>query len=254
MPLLILRAQTFAMNVSSASSYVVIPASARLHSSGCGCAMCMPQPVQSPPVPVAADGKDARGLEATESSGTISKASTESEQDVVRKLRVRDREVRQHEQAHLSAAGGLALSGASYTYQRGPDGVNYAIGGEVRIDTSPGRTPEETLEKAKVIERAALAPRNPSDADRSIAAQARSMAQEAQAAVQAQRSEALSGSDADEPASTSETPAPNPDEAAGEAVLSPAASDESDPQRRLVFAYGQNVEASANRSRLSAYA
>lgn len=31
---------------------------------------------------------------------------------------------------------GLILSGPSYVYQQGPDGLHYAIGGEVRIDTS----------------------------------------------------------------------------------------------------------------------
>jgi hypothetical protein len=79
-------------------------------------------------------------------------------------LKARDLEVRQHEQAHLAAAGGLATSGASYTYQRGPNGVNYAVGGEVNIDTSPGRTPEETLDKARRIQAAALAPAEPSSA------------------------------------------------------------------------------------------
>lgn len=98
----------------------------------------------------------------------------------VAKLRSRDRQVRAHEQAHLSASGGLAVSGATYSYQRGPDGQNYAIGGEVRIDTSSGRTPEETLRRARLIQAAALAPADPSGADRAIAAYAMQMAQKAQ--------------------------------------------------------------------------
>lgn len=105
---------------------------------------------------------------------------------VVAKLKARDTVVRQHEQAHLAAAGGLAMSGASYTYQRGPDGVSYAIGGEVQIDTSPGSTPEETIVRARAIAAAALAPAEPSGADRAIAAQAQQMLQQA-LALQAQQ-------------------------------------------------------------------
>ena len=44
-----------------------------------------------------------------------------------------DREERQHEQAHLSAAGGHARGGPSYQYETGPDGKRYAVGGEVSI-------------------------------------------------------------------------------------------------------------------------
>ena len=94
-------------------------------------------------------------------------------------LKARDTEVRQHEQAHLAAAGGLAISGATYTYQRGPNGVNYAIGGEVQIDTSPGATPEETIARAASIQAAASAPAEPSGADRAVAAAAQQMAAQA---------------------------------------------------------------------------
>lgn len=98
----------------------------------------------------------------------------------LRRLQAEDKSVRQHEQAHLSAAGGLAVSGARYSYEKGPDGISYAIGGEVSIDTSPGRTPEETLRKAQTIQAAALAPADPSAQDRSVAAEAAQMAQQAQ--------------------------------------------------------------------------
>ncbi|NHZ40698.1 putative metalloprotease CJM1_0395 family protein [Massilia aquatica] len=104
----------------------------------------------------------------------------------VDKLKSRDAEVRQHEQAHLAAAGGLALSGASYTYQRGPNGVNYAIGGEVQIDTSPGATPQETIARSRAIAAAALAPADPSGADRAVAAQAAQMEQQARAGLAAE--------------------------------------------------------------------
>ena len=87
-------------------------------------------------------------------------------------LKGRDREVRAHEQAHLSVAGQYAAGGASYTFQRGPDGNSYAIGGEVPIDISSETTPEATILKMRTVRRAALAPADPSGADRQIAAQA----------------------------------------------------------------------------------
>jgi hypothetical protein len=105
---------------------------------------------------------------------------SDAELAVIEKLAKQDRMVRQHEQAHLSAAGGLATSGAIYSMETGPDGKQYAVGGEVKIDVGPGRTPEETLSKARIIQAAALAPADPSSADRAIAAKAASMTQAAQ--------------------------------------------------------------------------
>ena len=96
-------------------------------------------------------------------------------------LKARDREVRAHEMAHLAAAGGLATSGASFTYQRGPDGVSYATAGEVKIDVSRGDTPEDTLRRAQIIRAAALAPAEPSGQDRLVAAKATQMEAEARA-------------------------------------------------------------------------
>lgn len=113
-------------------------------------------------------------------SGTSAQTLSAEDEAVLRKLQARDREVRQHEQAHLAASGGLATSGARFSYQRGPDGVDYAVGGEVSIDTAPGRTPEETLQRARQIRAAALAPAQPSGQDLAVAAQAARMALDAQ--------------------------------------------------------------------------
>jgi hypothetical protein len=104
---------------------------------------------------------------------------SEADQRTVQQLQQRDREVRAHEMAHVAAGAGLVTRGASYTYQTGPDGQRYAIGGEVQIDTSPGRTPEDSLAKAERIRAAALAPAEPSGQDRQVAAQAARMAGEA---------------------------------------------------------------------------
>ncbi|QZA78571.1 hypothetical protein K4H28_03905 [Deefgea tanakiae] len=101
----------------------------------------------------------------------------------VRQLAARDAEVRQHEQAHLAASGGLAKGGASYSMQKGPDGKQYAVGGEVSIDVSPGKSPEETIRKARIIQAAALAPADPSGQDRSVAAAAQAMELQAQSEI-----------------------------------------------------------------------
>ncbi|MCX4026374.1 catalase [Endozoicomonas sp. SM1973] len=91
---------------------------------------------------------------------------------VIRELARRDREVRAHEQAH-QAVGGRFAGAASFTLQRGPDGVAYAVGGEVPIDAGPvANNPEATIQKAQTIRRAALAPAQPSAQDRAVAAQA----------------------------------------------------------------------------------
>ncbi|MBI2380745.1 MAG: catalase [Gammaproteobacteria bacterium] len=107
----------------------------------------------------------------------------------VQVLKARDREVRAHEQAHVSVGGKYAGS-ARLEYERGPDGVNYAIGGEVPISTSPIEgDPAATLAKAIQVQAAALAPRQPSAADRRIAAEASSMAGQARAELNAERAE-----------------------------------------------------------------
>src|SRR5689334_17762725 len=96
---------------------------------------------------------------------------TEDQQKQVTELKSRDTEVRTHENAHKSAGGQYAGS-PSYTYQTGPDGQRYAIGGEVAIDSGPAKKPEETITKMETVKRAALAPAEPSPQDPKVAAQA----------------------------------------------------------------------------------
>ncbi|MBK1880177.1 putative metalloprotease CJM1_0395 family protein [Pelagicoccus mobilis] len=112
-----------------------------------------------------------------------------AEKEQVEKLKKRDAEVRAHEQAHMAAAGSLAMGGPTYVFQTGPDGKQYAVGGNVKIDTSPGRTPEETAQKAKQIRAAALAPSEPSAQDMKVAAAAASMEMEASAKLNDKASE-----------------------------------------------------------------
>jgi hypothetical protein len=103
---------------------------------------------------------------------------------MIRQLQSRDSTVRNHEAAHIGAGGGVITGGAHYTYQKGPDGRNYAIGGEVGIDASPiSGNPQATLSKMALVKAAALAPGEPSSADQSVATAATQI--EAQARVEA---------------------------------------------------------------------
>jgi hypothetical protein len=116
------------------------------------------------------------------------------EEKQVEKLKERDREVRAHEQAH-ARVGGAYAGAPSYTFQQGPDGKRYAIGGEVQIDTAKERTPEATIRKMQVVIRAATAPAEPSSQDLKVAQQARSQLAEAQAELRQQKAEELNGDD-----------------------------------------------------------
>jgi len=120
---------------------------------------------------------------AGESAPTKNATDQSEELQIIREvqsLKDRDREVRAHEQAHLSAAGGLALSGAHFQYTTGPDGQRYAVGGDVSIDISEvPEDPQATLRKAETIRRAALAPAEPSTQDYRVAARAAAMANKA---------------------------------------------------------------------------
>ena len=118
-------------------------------------------------------------------------ALSEEESAMIEDLRQRDAEVRRHEQSHTMAAGAHALGSAKYTYQVGPDGKRYAVGGEVQVDMSEvPDDPEATLRKAQQLQAAALAPSDPSGADRSVAMAAARMAAEARSEIMEKQSEA----------------------------------------------------------------
>ena len=120
----------------------------------------------------------------TEESDTENKETdqqvTVSEQRVLQELKIRDREVRAHEMAHVSVGGRYVTSGAQFSYEKGTDGQLYAVAGEVGIDTSAiSGDPRATLLKAQVVARAAMAPADPSSQDRNVAAQAAVLIQQA---------------------------------------------------------------------------
>jgi hypothetical protein len=112
---------------------------------------------------------------------------TPDQQKQIQELKKRDADVRIHEAAHLAAAGGFARGGATFSYETGPDGRQYAVGGEVQIDTSPvPHDPRATISKMQTVETAALAPADPSSQDRSVAAAAATKAAQAQAQLNSQ--------------------------------------------------------------------
>lgn len=122
-----------------------------------------------------------RTVNASDKERELVNGLTEQERQQVRELAARDREVRAHEQAHANVGGRYAGS-PTYSYQRGPDGRQYAVGGEVSIDISPvPGDPQATIEKARIVRRAALAPAQPSSQDRAVAAEATALEQRARA-------------------------------------------------------------------------
>lgn len=119
---------------------------------------------------------------------------TPDQQSEVRQLQSRDAAVRTHELQHMTAAGSYAMGGPQYDMQTGPDQRQYAIGGHVNLDVSAvPDDPQATISKAQVIQRAALAPADPSGADRAVAASASQMEAMARMELTQQLSEKRTG-------------------------------------------------------------
>ena len=111
---------------------------------------------------------------------------TPEQEAVVKELAARDREVRAHEQAHKTV-GGRYAGAISYVYENGPDNKRYAVGGEVPIDVSPEDSLEATITKMEIVIAAALAPAEPSAADRAVAKTAQGVKLQAQAELRTER-------------------------------------------------------------------
>lgn len=125
---------------------------------------------------------------AGEAEATNPDGLSPEQEELVDDLAARDREVKAHEEAH-ARVGGQYAGQPSYTYQQGPDGKRYAIGGEVPIDVAPvPDDPEATIEKMRVVKAAALAPAEPSGQDRAVAQLADAQSLAAQAELNSTRS------------------------------------------------------------------
>ncbi len=117
---------------------------------------------------------------------------TFAEDRAISELQSRDKEVRAHEFAH-AAVGGASTGAPSYSYQKGPDGKQYAVNGEVSVDLSTvSGNPRATIAKMQKVHSAALAPANPSSQDRSVAATASQIIQRSQSELLADQSAQVS--------------------------------------------------------------
>jgi hypothetical protein len=123
----------------------------------------------------AADAADAENAQQQDENRAAEGEFTPEQQRAIADLKTIDREVRAHEQAHVSVGGSYILGGPLFEYESGPDRKRYAVGGEVSIDSSPERdNPEATIAKMQVVRAAALAPADPSAQDRAVATAAAS--------------------------------------------------------------------------------
>jgi len=147
---------------------------------------------------------DTRGLEKNESSNESknnpqqdngnSTELTAQEKATLTELQAIDAQVRAHESAHQS--GPAATGGASLTYTKGPDGIMYAVAGEVPVQIQTGSTPQETITNMQGVVATALAPADPSPQDISVASKARVILMKAQQEFAQEIQEKISNSDA----------------------------------------------------------
>ncbi len=150
---------------------------------------------------------------------------TPSELKEVQQLEKRDLEVRTHERSHVAAGGQHINGGISLQYQTGPDGNRYAVAGEVGIDTAPvAGDPAATERKMQAIQRAALAPANPSAQDRRVASKAAQLEIEARSEIIEMRREG--GSTGEEGVSASDEGTSTSREGASEAEQGTSAPQE----------------------------
>ncbi|VAW93187.1 hypothetical protein MNBD_GAMMA22-683 [hydrothermal vent metagenome] len=122
--------------------------------------------------------------------------SNEKNEESLSKLKATDRQVRAHEAAHRQAGGRFIRGTTGFKTENGSDGKEYAVAGDVKIDTSAiAGDPKATLAKAELVGRAALAPADPSTQDRVVAAKAARMAAIARAEITKQRAEMMRNDD-----------------------------------------------------------
>lgn len=98
-------------------------------------------------------------------------------QQEIQQLRQTDKEIRVHEQAHKAVGGSLA-GPVSYEYTTGPDDKQYAVAGEVPINTPQVEDKDEMLTILEKVRQAALAPAQPSAQDLRVAANASAQIQQ----------------------------------------------------------------------------
>ncbi|MEA2017581.1 MAG: putative metalloprotease CJM1_0395 family protein [Campylobacterota bacterium] len=114
-------------------------------------------------------------VEATQKKDYIEQGSPTEKYDdksfarVLEKFKQADANIRSHEQIHASI--GHTTAPIAYTYQEGPDGKMYAVGGHVKLDTSIPDDPKAAAFKLDMLQKAASGPIDSSAADNTIASQ-----------------------------------------------------------------------------------
>lgn len=194
-----------------------------IQSSPCGTGTCAPSANTHDQVPtthasqsvdtvkISKQGREQQNEVKGAATGIPGNSELDLEQQrEVDELKRTDQEVKAHERAHMAAGAGLVMGGANYQYQRGPDGKMYAVGGEVKIDTSRENDPQDTITKMQQINRAALAPSQPSGQDRSVAARASQIEAEARTELLKENAEKPKQDDSTDEMSSNIIPAANP--------------------------------------------
>ena len=148
-------------------------------------------------------GSEKRGGSGSTERALNGKELTEQEIKQVDKLKSREKEVITHELRHQSV-GGQYASAPSYGKEKGPDGRSYITDGSVQILVSEESTPEKTISKMQQVYAAALAPAEPSSADRSVAAKAKSIEASARAELAEEKAQEASGSESADKAGNAE--------------------------------------------------
>jgi len=135
--------------------------------------------------------ENAESTESEEPESADARVKEFAEQQTIKELQARDREVRSHELAHASAGG--AYTGApQYTFEVGPDGKKYAVEGEVSVDLEPiDGNPRATIAKMQKVYNAALAPANPSIQDMRVANSAAQQIARAQSEILAEANDEI---------------------------------------------------------------
>lgn len=144
------------------------------------------------------DGTVNESKDSTSSNEEKAKTSgdlTPEQKQEVAELKARDAEVRAHEQAHIAAAAGISTSAPNYTFQEGPDGKKYAIGGEVSVSVPQTGDPETDISNAEIMRNAAMAPSDPSPQDRSVARNAAKIIADAERKLAEQTSQGQKSND-----------------------------------------------------------
>ena len=168
---------------------------------------------------------------ASESAENVTDASTKNiagkeltleQQEELLHLQQRDQEVRVHEQQHASV-GGQHTGTPSYDYKTGPDGKQYVVEGSVSVNLSPvAGDPNATIDKMRQVKAAALAPAQPSTADKNAAAAADVHIAQATAELMQANEPTAESADEAEPTTAAEGKAPTGAEADKAAAKEPS--------------------------------